>query len=121
MRPRSRSPITAPRPAAWRARTPISIWRCSWWTRGMSSHCPWEAKDRMRCRSAGRYWRSPTRAARAGLRRGDLIVAADGSALHGVDDLYRALDGASAERELELTLVRGTDEQRVTVSLGEAR
>jgi S1-C subfamily serine protease len=54
-------------------------------------------------------------AARAGVERGDLIVAAAGREIDGVEALYEALDGAGADRRLELTLVRGTDERTVTV------
>jgi len=45
----------------------------------------------------------------AGLERGDLLVAAAGRPLSGVDDLFDAL--AAAEGELELTAVRGTEER----------
>ena len=55
-------------------------------------------------------------AARAGIERGDLIVAAAGAPLTRVDELYRALD-AAAGGELDLTVVRGTDERTVVVSL----
>jgi serine protease Do len=55
-------------------------------------------------------------AERAGLRRGDLLVAAGGRELDGIDTLYAALDMALAEGSLALTLVRGTDEQEVTAS-----
>jgi serine protease Do len=49
--------------------------------------------------------------ARAGLERGDLLVAAGGRPLTGVDDLFDAL--AAAEDELELTALRGADERTV--------
>ncbi len=55
-------------------------------------------------------------AARAGIERGDLIVAAGGHALERVDVLYDALD-AAAGAELELTVVRGIDERTVPVAL----
>jgi serine protease Do len=55
-------------------------------------------------------------AARAGIERGDLIVAADGREIDGVDVLYDALDGAAAEGQLELTVVRGAEERAVPVS-----
>jgi serine protease Do len=55
-------------------------------------------------------------AARAGLERGDLIVAADGREIERVDVLYEALDAASAGGTLELTVVRGTDERTVPVA-----
>ena len=43
---------------------------------------------------------------RAGIARGDVIVAVDGSPLTDPDPLYAALDGAGG-RELELDVVRG--------------
>jgi len=55
-------------------------------------------------------------AARAGLERGDLIVAAGGAEIDGVDVLYDALDGAGAGGGLELRIVRGSDERTVTVT-----
>ena len=53
---------------------------------------------------------------RAGLERGDLIVAAAGRDLDRVDVLYEVLDGAQPDGQLELTIVGGTDERTVTVS-----
>jgi S1-C subfamily serine protease len=55
-------------------------------------------------------------AARAGIERGDLIAAAGGTELEGVDALYDALDALSPGATLELTVVRGTDERTVEVS-----
>jgi serine protease Do len=55
-------------------------------------------------------------AARAGLQRGDLIVAAGGREIDRVEALYEALDGAGDEGRLELTIVRGTDELGVQVT-----
>jgi serine protease Do len=55
-------------------------------------------------------------AARAGLERGDLIVAAAGSEVGRLDALYEALDGARSTGTLELTIVRGSDERSVTVT-----
>jgi serine protease Do len=60
-----------------------------------------------------------TPAGRAGLERGDLIVAARGEPIQRVDDLFRALD-AVADGTLELTVVRGIDERAVVVSFEEA-
>jgi S1-C subfamily serine protease len=54
-------------------------------------------------------------AARAGVERGDLIVSAAGREIDSVEALYEALDGASAQGSLELTLVRGSDERTVKV------
>jgi S1-C subfamily serine protease len=55
-------------------------------------------------------------AARAGLQRGDLIVTAAGREIDTVEALYEALDGAGASGEIELTVVRGTDEQTIAVT-----
>jgi len=54
---------------------------------------------------------------RAGLERGDLLVAAAGRPLASLDDLFGVLDGAEAG--LDLTVVRGLDERQVSVALGE--
>jgi serine protease Do len=51
-------------------------------------------------------------AARAGLAEGDLIVGAGDRSIASADDLFDALAGSGA---LELTVVRGADELRVTV------
>jgi S1-C subfamily serine protease len=53
---------------------------------------------------------------RAGIERGDLIVAASGRAIDGVEALYGALDELPPGGELELTVVRGTDERTVRAS-----
>src|SRR5215470_2355914 len=53
-------------------------------------------------------------AARAGLSSGDLIVAAAGQPVGGVDDLFGALQGAQGGT-LELGVVRGSDERTVQV------
>jgi serine protease Do len=58
-------------------------------------------------------------ASRAGLARGDLIVAAAGRAVRGMDDLFEALD-AVGDGQIELAIVRGTEERTVLVTLGEA-
>ncbi len=54
---------------------------------------------------------------RAGLERGDLIVAAAGRDLDRVEALYEALDGAQAGGQLELMIVRGAEERSVAVNL----
>src|SRR5215218_3136872 len=51
-------------------------------------------------------------AERAGLERGDLLVAAAGRPLHGFDELLDALEAAAGT--LALTVVRGTEEREVT-------
>jgi serine protease Do len=52
-------------------------------------------------------------AGRAGVARGDLLVALDGQPLTGVDDLYAALD--AAEGPLRLRVVRGAEELELEV------
>ena len=52
--------------------------------------------------------------ARAGLQRGDLIVAAAGAPVDGVDSLHAALD-AAVEGSLALTVVRGTEDLELAV------
>jgi len=55
-------------------------------------------------------------AAKAGIERGDLIVAAGGAPVASVDDLYETLDRTEPGATLELALVRGTDERSVVVA-----
>jgi S1-C subfamily serine protease len=59
-------------------------------------------------------------AERAGVTQGDLIVAAGGREVDGIDALHRVLDDASGNGALELTVVRGIDEHRLEVDLGRA-
>jgi S1-C subfamily serine protease len=54
-------------------------------------------------------------AARAGLERGDLLVAADGKALGGIDDLFDALEAAPAT--VTVRVLRGTEERDVEIAL----
>jgi serine protease Do len=56
-------------------------------------------------------------AERAGIERGDLIIAAAGQPVERIDALYEALDTARAEGSLDLAIVRGTDERSITVTL----
>jgi serine protease Do len=53
---------------------------------------------------------------RAGIEKGDLIVAAGGAPVARVDDLQEKVD-AAAGAALALTVVRGTEEREVQVSL----
>lgn len=62
----------------------------------------------------------PSPAARAGLRRGDLIVAAGGAAVTSADDLFAALDRLGADGALDLRVVRGTEDVDVRVTTGPA-
>jgi serine protease Do len=55
----------------------------------------------------------------AGLEPGDLIVSIGGEPVEGVESLYSALDSVAAGGgELELGVVRGTDERSVTARFG---
>jgi serine protease Do len=61
-------------------------------------------------------------AAAAGIERGDLIVSAGGSEIDGADALYTALDAVPAGGgELELGIVRGTEDRTLTVTFGAAK
>jgi serine protease Do len=55
---------------------------------------------------------------RAGIVRGDVIVAVDESPVSGPDPLYTALDQATG-RDLSLKVVRGRDELTLTARLGD--
>jgi serine protease Do len=57
-------------------------------------------------------------AARAGVERGDLLVAAGGTPVDGIDSLHRSIDAAAGH--LALTVVRGADERELEVELAEA-
>lgn len=56
-------------------------------------------------------------AARAGLERGDLIVAAGANDIAGLDTLYEALEAARSDGTLQLRILRGTEERTVDVTL----
>jgi serine protease Do len=59
---------------------------------------------------------------RAGVEKGDLIVAAGGSPTENVEALYTALDSVpAAGGDLELTVVRGTDERAVTATFADEK
>jgi serine protease Do len=59
-------------------------------------------------------------AARAGLARGDLIVAVAGQPIRTIDDLSGALRAAAPGGSLEMTVLRGTEERSVHVVLGQS-
>jgi serine protease Do len=59
-------------------------------------------------------------AAHAGIARGDLIVAAGGEQVDGIDALHRALDAAAPNGGVTLTVVRGTEERQLEVELAGA-
>jgi S1-C subfamily serine protease len=54
-------------------------------------------------------------ASAGGIEAGDLLAAAGGRELDGVDTLYEVLDGVTGGGSVELTVVRGTEERAVTV------
>jgi serine protease Do len=54
-------------------------------------------------------------AARAGVRGGDLVVAAGGTPLTGPDDLFEILRSLGSDDPLTLRIVRGTEEVEVRV------
>jgi serine protease Do len=56
-------------------------------------------------------------AARAGLAQGDLITAAAGQPVRDPDDLFDALQAAGRGGSIQLTVLRGTDERTIEVSL----
>jgi S1-C subfamily serine protease len=55
-------------------------------------------------------------AAVAGLQPEDLLVEAGGVALRGVEDLHRLMTESMIGRALELTVVRGGEERRLTIT-----
>jgi S1-C subfamily serine protease len=57
-------------------------------------------------------------AARAGAAQGDLIAAAAGHPIRTPDDLFDALQAAQGGT-IELTIIRGTDERTIQVTLGD--
>lgn len=58
--------------------------------------------------------------AQAGLRQGDVIVAADGHQITDESEISRVLFSKKPGDQLKLTVARGTGEQTVTVTLGAA-
>jgi DNA-binding MarR family transcriptional regulator len=59
-------------------------------------------------------------AARAGIRTGDVLLRAARRDLRSVAALYAAIDEAADSRRLRVTVLRGNEEQRVTLRLAEA-
>jgi S1-C subfamily serine protease len=55
-------------------------------------------------------------AERAGLRPGDIIVALDGTAITGADDLVRALTGDKIGRSVAFDVLRGTERLTIAVA-----
>jgi DNA-binding MarR family transcriptional regulator len=59
-------------------------------------------------------------AAAAGIRPGDVLLRAGRRDLHSVAGLYAAMDDGAERRRVELRLLRGAEERRVAVRLGDA-
>lgn len=56
-------------------------------------------------------------ASAAGIRPGDLLVAAAGAQVSRLDDLLAALDAVAAGGTLDVTVVRGTEERTISVTV----
>ncbi len=59
-------------------------------------------------------------AARAGLARGDVVVALACQTVRGTDDLHRLLTGETIGRDLDVTLLRGASLRTLSVTPAEA-
>jgi serine protease Do len=57
-------------------------------------------------------------AAKAGIQRGDLLIAVADRTLESVDDLFDALESSAGKGSLTVRLVRGAEEKDVTVEVG---
>ena len=58
---------------------------------------------------------SDSPAERAGIERGDLIVAAGDQPVQRIETLYEVLDGATPGGELEFTVLRALEERQLSV------
>ena len=103
-----------------RAGAAVAAWRCRGRrcrsTRGCGGSISWRRRAACwcwRCQQGGP-------AARAGVQRGDVIVAFDGAPVAGVDDLHRALTVERAGRAVALTVLRRAEKLEVSVTPGEA-
>src|SRR5688572_8978256 len=59
-------------------------------------------------------------AAQSGLREGDIIIALDGHAVSGIDQLHRLLTEERIGQEAALTVIRRTEKVEVSVTPGES-
>ena len=57
-------------------------------------------------------------AAEAGVRAGDIVVAAGDDAVHTAEDLVEAVRQADPGDDLDLAVVRNGDETTITATLG---
>jgi S1-C subfamily serine protease len=62
---------------------------------------------------------SPSPAATAGLREGDIIIGFDGEPVTGVDDLHRMLTESRIGVETPVTVLRGTDQVNLQIRPGD--
>ncbi len=58
-----------------------------------------------------------TPAARAGIRRGDLITRVGDRRIAGIDDLYAVLDSVPAGGSIEVHVIRGTEELSLSIQV----
>ncbi len=58
-------------------------------------------------------------AARAGLQQGDVVIAADGQKISNFDDLLSFIAYKHPGDQVQLTILRGNQQQTVTVTLGQ--
>ncbi len=58
-------------------------------------------------------------AQQAGLSAGDIIVHIGGEPVQGTQDIYRVLDGLAPGDEVKIELIRATESQSITATLGE--
>jgi S1-C subfamily serine protease len=59
-------------------------------------------------------------AAKSGLREGDIIIALDGHAVSGIDQLHRLLTEERIGHKAALTVIRRTEKVEVSVTPGES-
>jgi S1-C subfamily serine protease len=57
----------------------------------------------------------------AGLLTGDILLAVDGAAITGADDLVRLLDAEKIDRAISLDVLRRSDQRRFWAALRERK
>ena len=57
----------------------------------------------------------------AGLLTGDILLAVDGAAITGADDLVRLLDAEKIDRAIPLDVLRRSDQRRFWAALRERK
>ena len=66
------------------------------------------------------FFQQNARSAQAGLKEGDIILAANGQAIRNVDDLHRFLAEGLIGRPVTLTVLRGREQFKMEVTPREA-